>query len=458
MVDMAHDRHHRRTWLERFWGIDVGFGLNVDVGFGDAVDAVAELLDQQLGGVLVDRLGDRDRGTHLEQGFDEVGTAFAHALGEFLHGDGFGNVDIAILFDGRPHLLVVALFLLTGAAERGQAAGAAVVFAGERTGNGQLAGMAAFVDPAAIGAGMGRSRPLRRMSRRGGTAELAIFLNRLGGRFGSGAGRFLGGEALSFRSLLNREASGLFLGLAIFLGAALLFLGLLLLGAVLAAARLLERGHASLFGLAQQAFLHFLAGGNVVDRALGRRLGGGGGRLRRGGDGGRFGLRLGRRGFAGLAEDAPLLDLHDDGIRAAVAEALLHLAGLDRALQAQRWPGTELGLFRLVGHAFPSSTRLLAVPGRAAPIPLMGARSNPASGSMKACHRSMARVTRLAAAASVKARCTTFSRPSATDKMVRPSGKTKPWLSPPLARAPTLRAWSSFLRPSSPASAAWISS
>ena len=132
------------------------------------------------------------------------------------------------------------------------------------------------------------------------------------------------------------------------------------------AARILERGHARFLGLTQQALLHFLAGGNVVGRPLGgRRLGR---RSRRLGRRHRsLNLRLGRCGrLSGLAQDAPLLDLDNDGVRAAMAEALLHLAGLDRALQAQRRPGTKLGLVALVGHAFPSSTNTLAAPGRAA--------------------------------------------------------------------------------------------
>ena len=61
VVDVAHDRDHRRARLKRFGSIDVGRRVDVDVGFADALDAVAELADQQLGGVLVDGLGDRDR-------------------------------------------------------------------------------------------------------------------------------------------------------------------------------------------------------------------------------------------------------------------------------------------------------------------------------------------------------------------------------------------------------------
>ena len=92
-------------------------------------------------------------------------------------------------------------------------------------------------------------------------------------------------------------------------------------------------------------------------------------RLRRGGSG-RLRRRLGRFGdgfglgasaggrFARPAEDAALLDLDHDRVRAAVAEALLDLAGLDRALEAQRRPGAKLRFFGLVCHSIPSSNLL----------------------------------------------------------------------------------------------------
>ena len=61
VVDVAHDRDHRRTRLQRLGRIDVVRRVDVDVAFADALDAVAELGDQQLGRVLVDGLGQRDR-------------------------------------------------------------------------------------------------------------------------------------------------------------------------------------------------------------------------------------------------------------------------------------------------------------------------------------------------------------------------------------------------------------
>src|SRR6185312_3673878 len=76
-------------------------------------------------------------------------------------------------------------------------------------------------------------------------------------------------------------------------------------------------------------------------------------------------------------------------------------------------------------------------------------------GPVKARHRASACATREAAAGSVRAACTTFSRPSAIDKIVRPSGNIIPWSCFPWPPPPTRHAWSRLRLPSAPASAAW---
>ncbi len=117
--------------------------------------------------------------------------------------------------------------------------------------------------------------------------------------------------------------------------------------AFVAAAMLLGRVHAGLFGLAQQLGLQFEArqagiAAGCRPRRGGRRRGRGG-TLRRGGrfGGSRFdGLLL----FAGTAEHTAALHLHDHRIGAAMAEALLHLAGFHGALEAERRAGAQLRL------------------------------------------------------------------------------------------------------------------
>jgi hypothetical protein len=77
--------------FERLVGIDVLAGVDVDVALRHADDVVAELLDQQLGGVLVDRLVDGDHHVHVEQRLHQVGALLGHAVGEFLHRDRSGT-------------------------------------------------------------------------------------------------------------------------------------------------------------------------------------------------------------------------------------------------------------------------------------------------------------------------------------------------------------------------------
>src|SRR4051794_30957056 len=210
-----------------------------------------------------------------------------------------------------------------------------------------------------------RASRLRATRRRGVTArrapnDRAIFLLLL--RCGSLGLRRCGGfRCLTslFLGLLASFLSRCLFGLAIVFGAAALFLALLGAGPILAAARFLEAGEPRFLGLAEELGLHLLAGGNLFalcqlarlrSRWLRRD------RSRRWRRGHCFRLRrLGRGRFAGAADDAPLLDLDDHRVRAAVAEALLDLAGLDRALEAQRRPGSKLRFFGLVCHSIPSS-------------------------------------------------------------------------------------------------------
>ena len=299
VVDMAHDRDHRRPRLQRLGRVDVGLDLDVDVGFADPDHAVAEFLDQQLGRVLVDRLGDGDRRAHLEQGLDQVGAALGHAVGELLDGDRLGDDDVAHLLGGRPGLLVGPLLLLAGAAERGEAAGAAVVLVGQGAGDGELAGVAAVVAAARpAGPARGAWRPGRGAWAGRGPGGDPRPRRRRPGAGAASAGR-AGSSAARRASSSASQAGGfgaLFLGAAILLGAALLFLGRLGRLLVLAPARFLERVQARFLGLAKQFVLQLAAGGGVVDRALRR------GRLRR-----RLGGLRGARGRGGRLRR--LLDL-----------------------------------------------------------------------------------------------------------------------------------------------------
>ena len=67
-------------------GVEQAF---LDVGFGDALDGVAELFGDELRGVGVDHVVDRRHVALLHQHADHVDGALGHAVGEFLDRDGF---------------------------------------------------------------------------------------------------------------------------------------------------------------------------------------------------------------------------------------------------------------------------------------------------------------------------------------------------------------------------------
>ncbi len=110
----------------------------------------------------------------LKQCLDQVGAAFAHALGELLDRDRLGHIDVADLLGRGAGFHVMAPFLFAGAAERGKRAGAAFVFVGKRTADRQFATLALFVAATARAAGLGP--PWRRGMAAGGAMGSAIAL------------------------------------------------------------------------------------------------------------------------------------------------------------------------------------------------------------------------------------------------------------------------------------------
>ena len=204
---------------------------------------------------------------HLEQGFDQVGAALGHAVGEFLDGDRLGHDDVADLLGRRAGFHVVALFLLAGAAQRGERAGAAVVLVAERAGDGELAALAMVV--AAAAARTGRLGALGRGRMAAGRRAVRSSSSSAGGG-GVGLGR---AAAARLRFLLRRSRGASSAALprpcdSLRRGGARPR-SARRLAVLLAAARFLERGEPRFLGLAQQLRLKLLAAGDVVLR---RRL------------------------------------------------------------------------------------------------------------------------------------------------------------------------------------------
>ena len=215
---------------------------------------MAELGDDQLGGVGVDDLVDRRHDAHAHQRLDDVGAALGHAVRQFLDRDGLGNDHVAHDLDRLLLALMQPQALaLAGAPHRGEAAHPLAFIVGERAGDGELAGAAAHLvaahrsgrlfdlgpGAAAQGrvrllflfgrhrhlAGGGECGDLGRRGLAGALGDLAprlFFLAALRLLLGTLA-RFLGGAAA--RLLFLDLAPSLLLGAAAaFLGGALLFL------------------------------------------------------------------------------------------------------------------------------------------------------------------------------------------------------------------------------------------
>ena len=338
---------------------------------------MAHLGGDEFGGVGVDHVVDLQHLSLLHQQADDVNGALGHAVGQFLDGDRLGQHHLAQHLLARTGLLA-APFLLAPTLQRCERTGPLTLFAGEGSGNRQaplativLAGLldrcrywharllgreqlAARVFLVVVAGDLAaRSSNLGGGTRRTGGSRLLLGNgslrsdDRLGrlrrhdfGRRRLGTGFFLGLEA----SFLDGAGGGLFglalgalffldLAASLFLGAALrLFLGALA-GFGLASDGFGERSLAGLdLVLAERAQNH--AAG--CRPALFARRGGGGVAARLQALGDRLlklrGLRrlpaFERPAFAVLAR---LLGLHHDGLRPAMAEALLDRSLLNGA-------------------------------------------------------------------------------------------------------------------------------
>ena len=362
VVHMAHHGDDRRAGLQIFRL--VGFGLDhvLDIRIGNPHHPVAELLDDQLGRIGVDRLVLGDHEPHVHQRLDHIGHALGHPVGKLLHDDGLGHLhvahDLLALLRAAHRLLAGALLLALHRRQRALSP----VAARKRLVQGQLARAPALV-----------ASPL----------ALALFTLALGLARGRGG---LGGRARRsrLRRNLGRRCRGplcagfglslparLFLGLLAGALLALAFFAFLRLGLGAAAFALFLA--AALFGLARSGFLGLARLGNLqrpqpalhlglgqTGRAfllLARRR-----RRRRGG--------LGSRSRTGLGHDHALaFRLNNDVLRPAVAEALLHLTRSRAATQAERFFAVTIAHSVFYPFRWPGHRRFSASP-KAALLPL----------------------------------------------------------------------------------------
>ncbi len=132
VVHMAHDGDHGRARREILVLILCGFDDVLHIRFRDADQLVAKLVDDQLGRFRVDGLVLGRHDAHLHQRLDDVGDAFGHAVGEFLHRDRVGQAhfahDLFALDRAAHHLAPLALL---APPHRGQRALAAALVLAE---------------------------------------------------------------------------------------------------------------------------------------------------------------------------------------------------------------------------------------------------------------------------------------------------------------------------------------
>ena len=138
---MAHDRHHWRARQKIGIGVDGAVETFFNVGFGDPLDAVAQLFRDQLRCVGVDHVGDLHHLALLHQFLDEIDSTHGHAGGEILHGDGFRDRHVAHDAVAAAALQAGLLFPFAGALDRSERT--LPLFIVERIGDGQLTGPAA---------------------------------------------------------------------------------------------------------------------------------------------------------------------------------------------------------------------------------------------------------------------------------------------------------------------------
>ena len=96
MVDVAHDRDHGRTGHEVLVSVGLVEEALFNVRLSHALDRVAHLLGDELGGVGVDHIRDLAHLALAHQQLDDIHGALRHAVGELLDGDGLGQDHFAL--------------------------------------------------------------------------------------------------------------------------------------------------------------------------------------------------------------------------------------------------------------------------------------------------------------------------------------------------------------------------
>jgi hypothetical protein len=123
VVDVAHDRDHRRARLQRLLRVVVGLRLLVLLARVLDRDLTLELGGDQLDGLVRQRLGDGDHLPQSHHDLDDLGDRLSERLRELLDSDARLDGDRACRLDDltwllRPRVLAIARLARVGARPR----------------------------------------------------------------------------------------------------------------------------------------------------------------------------------------------------------------------------------------------------------------------------------------------------------------------------------------------------
>ena len=95
MVDVTHDRHHRRARHSlAFIGCFVGKQLFINVGRRYRLGDMTKLFYHQSSRVLIDHLVNRHHGAHVEQHLDDLITLDGEPFREICHRNALWNLNL----------------------------------------------------------------------------------------------------------------------------------------------------------------------------------------------------------------------------------------------------------------------------------------------------------------------------------------------------------------------------
>ena len=118
VIDVAHDSDHRRTRLQRLGRVINALKADLDVRFRHAPDGVAKFLDDQLGGIRIQRVGCANQLALLHHVLHDVSDTLGHPVCKIRNRDRFRELHLAddlLRAAAASHRLAARLLALSGA-------------------------------------------------------------------------------------------------------------------------------------------------------------------------------------------------------------------------------------------------------------------------------------------------------------------------------------------------------